>query len=188
MTSSDAGEEWAQLVEEHRVDMPDADAVRRAQDLSRHYAEQFASQGEAGDPCIDKVLAYKDSHTAYVDAHHRQWEAVLNRTIARQQLRISTLSRNSCVTPSCFEDADKQIAADQRGVASADAEVHKTAQSLSDAWQARHEAIADLKACRDQHPYEHECGERGGPGVRRPDGKCAAWTDLESDQLPPMTP
>src|SRR5690348_6120814 len=116
MPSSDPGEEWAQLVAEHRIEVPDADAVRRAQELSRHYADQFARQGEEGDPCIDKVLAYKDTHTAYVEAHHRQWEAVLNRTIARQQLRISELSRGSCVTPSCLEDADKQIAEDERGV------------------------------------------------------------------------
>ena len=43
--------------------------------------------------------------------------------------------------------------------------------------------LAALKRCRDDHPYEHHCGERGGPGVRRPPGgpddKCMGWKEIE---------
>jgi len=39
--------------------------------------------------------------------------------------------------------------------------------------------LAALKRCRDDHPYEHHCGERGGPGVRRPgNGKCMGWDEI----------
>jgi predicted nucleic acid-binding Zn-ribbon protein len=39
-------------------------------------------------------------------------------------------------------------------------------------------AVNALENCRKHHPYEHECGERGGPGIRRQDGKCYSWDEL----------
>lgn len=172
-------EEWSRLVAEHRVDVTGEREMPSAQTIARHYAQEFAAQGTATDPCIDKIMAYKDAQSAYQDARHVHWEAVLQRTIAKQQVRISVLARNRCMTPSCFAAADREIAQNEADVAKADEVVHETATALTSAADARHSAIDDLKDCRQHHPYEHACGERGGPGVRRPDGKCAAWSDLE---------
>lgn len=37
---------------------------------------------------------------------------------------------------------------------------------------------AEAQAARSKACHKpHHCGERGGPGYRRPGGKCAAWSD-----------
>lgn len=42
--------------------------------------------------------------------------------------------------------------------------------------------LAALKRCREHDHYEHHCGERGGPGVRRPGGgKCMSWHEIEAE-------
>ncbi|WP_374308121.1 hypothetical protein [Methylocella sp.] len=37
-------------------------------------------------------------------------------------------------------------------------------------------------------PASATCGDKGGPGYRRPDGKCASWAELKSScGVPPTT-
>jgi hypothetical protein len=146
---------------------------------ARHYAEQLSTQARAGDPCIDKILAYKDADAAYHDAVHMSWEARLMHTVFYNQQRYDIQVRSHAILPSEVEQADRAIAEDQKHIDRADKLTREYDAQAGAARVARHKAIEALKECRKHHPYEHECGERGGPGIRRPDGKCAAWADLE---------
>lgn len=50
---------------------------------------------------------------------------------------------------------------------------------IADAQGRLEGATQTLRDCRDKNPAKGGCGSRGGPGVRRPDGKCAGWDDWE---------
>jgi hypothetical protein len=58
--------------------------------------------------------------------------------------------------------------------------------AAAEVWDTEHEtavphfekSLTALEDCRKKHHYEHDCGERGGPGIRRDDGKCYSWAEL----------
>jgi hypothetical protein len=80
------------------------------------------------------------------------------------------------------KEADRSLAALEemdREIRGQEDEVHDLReQVVSDKARIKRD-LAALKRCRDDHPYEHHCGERGGPGVRRPgNGKCMGWDEI----------
>jgi 6-phosphofructokinase len=54
--------------------------------------------------------------------------------------------------------------------------VKEAAEQVDAAQAALDSAQAALLDCEDAAP-KTGCGSRGGPGYRRPDGKCAGWND-----------
>jgi len=68
----------------------------------------------------------------------------------------------------------------------------EASQRLHDARLAESRARRDLSAayaalmkCEELVP-DTGCGSRGGPGWRRPDGKCASWDDVDPSPAPPI--
>ena len=182
---SEQADRQSDLAGERSRELPELEELRTIGAASRHYANELSTLVRAGDPCIDEILAYKDADAAYHDAVHQSWEARLMHTIFHTQLRLDVLVRDHAILPSEIEEADRQIAKDKAGLERADRHEHEAHAALNAAYRARHQAVEALRECRRRHPYEHECGERGGPGIRRPDGKCAAWSDLEGTPRSP---
>lgn len=76
-----------------------------------------------------------------------------------------------CWATFCVEmdKLDKQLDDADQDAQDAHDELNDAEKELSDA-RSRYQ-----EKCQDQHA--EGCGSRGGPGYRRPDGKCAGWTD-----------
>lgn len=83
---------------------------------------------------------------------------------------VMVISGGTCLALSV---AAMKIQADNRDRARRD--VRDAERQLDEAKKALEDA---LKVARDKCQYaDAGCGSRGGPGYRRPDGKCAGWDD-----------
>jgi hypothetical protein len=88
---------------------------------------------------------------------------------------VATLGGTACLGVSVRSMKKKADARDEarRRRKAAHQNVKDKEQDLSSARRAKRHACGE--------GTDIDCGSRGGPGYRRPDGKCAGWNDWGSD-------
>jgi hypothetical protein len=175
---SSADQEWEQLWPTP-VDDGLIEVLRTERTVAEHIARQFQNQGKAEDPCAEQVQRYKDAQAEVNDKRHSYFEARLVANSAHQQVTIDRLTKRLCTTNACRHQADVYIARDSAAANELDQAAGQAKADYEASKVTRDAAIGGLRECRQQHPYEHECGERGGPGIRRPDGRCYSWEELQ---------
>jgi chromosome segregation ATPase len=80
------------------------------------------------------------------------------------------------------DEAAERVQHYQGAVDFGNREVADSQDALTTAQERLRARLAALKRCREHDHYEHHCGERGGPGVRRPGGgKCMSWHEIEAE-------
>lgn len=147
--------------------MPTCDEAMRAAD------EAAAAYGEAKARVRAAEKKLKDDTATATDGHRRRnFVACLATSGALGIIGTPILGTVGAVT--CIAVAEKefydnkaQIDADGDELLEASREERDARKNLEDAQDARKDACAIADGC----------GSRGGPGYRRPDGKCAGWDD-----------
>jgi hypothetical protein len=170
-------------------------------DMLRHIRDEMTVQldhslarvrgGDEPDHCERWVQAVQDGSEALsqskdllneelnqLDVMHdvkRSWQRHLEWVAGRleQYPDNEKYKKDSEQCLAALEEMDREIR-DQED------EVHDLREQVVSDKAAIKRDLAALKRCREDHPYEHHCGERGGPGVRRPgpNGKCMSWDEI----------
>jgi hypothetical protein len=152
---------------------------------------QAKASGRAGDKCADHVRRVTQ---ALKDVERNRGELNDLREATDEEVaslhdwnrKLARLDKELAQHP---DDADARSARDEAAervdyykgaVEFGNRAVDEAQDELTTAKERLGTRLAALKRCREHDHYEHHCGERGGPGVRRPGGgKCMSWREIE---------